>query len=157
MKTLRSLAVVAAASASLVAASTAPAASPPHHAALVIHHQEHGCHAWSVNGGASRASQTLWLRHDGWLTVTDDDLMPHLLVQTGGPAKASIVHVRSAMHDMETHMHGPGLMAHMGAAVKVEFHHPGTYRFTTKAGEDYMDGVRTVGPDNVLHLTVHVD
>jgi hypothetical protein len=28
--------------------------------------------------------------------------------------------------------------------------------FTTKPGEDYMSGFNTVGPDNVLKLTVKV-
>jgi hypothetical protein len=34
----------------------------------------------------------------------------------------------------------------------------GVYRFTTKAGEDYKwaGSIKTVGEDNVLHLTVRV-
>jgi hypothetical protein len=28
--------------------------------------------------------------------------------------------------------------------------------FTTKPGEDYMEGIKTVGDDNVLKLTVRV-
>lgn len=57
---------------------------------------------------------------------------------------------------MKTDLKGPGLMAHMGATVKVSFTRPGVYRFTTKAGEDYMPGVKTIGEDNVLRLTVRV-
>ena len=46
----------------------------------------------------------------------------------------------------------------MGTTVKVTFTHAGVYRFTTKAGEDYpaMAGMKTVGEDNVLRLTVTV-
>jgi hypothetical protein len=47
-------------------------------------------------------------------------------------------------------------MARMGARTKVTFTKAGTYRFTTKVGEDYMKGVKTVGEDNVLKLTVVV-
>ena len=48
---------------------------------------------------------------------------------------------------------GPWMMARMGAEVKLSFSRTGVYRFTTKAGEDYMPGMKTVGEDNVLHLT----
>ena len=51
---------------------------------------------------------------------------------------------------------GPSMMAHMGATVKITFAHAGVYRFTTKAGEDYMPGMKTIGEDNVLRLTVTV-
>ncbi len=48
-------------------------------------------------------------------------------------------------------------MSRMGASVKVVFSKAGTYRFTTKAGEDYKGiNVKTIGEDNVLHLTVTV-
>jgi hypothetical protein len=108
-----------------------------------------------VNGGAFKASQSLSLRRGGWVTVTDNDVMPHLLVQTGGP-KATISPVGNAMHQMTTDLKGPGLMAHMGATVKVSFARAGVYRFMTKAGDDYMPGMKTVGEDNVLRLTVTV-
>jgi hypothetical protein len=67
--------------------------------------------------------------------------MPHQLLQTGGPA-AGITAL--------------GMMAHMGATVRVTFVRAGVYRFTTKAGEDYVKGVQTIGEDNVLRLTVKV-
>jgi hypothetical protein len=44
----------------------------------------------------------------------------------------------------------------MGASVKVTFSKAGTYLFKTKAGEDYMPGVKTIGEDNILRLTVTV-
>ena len=47
------------------------------------------------------------------------------------------------------------MMGHMGAKAKITFPAVGTYRFTTKAGEDYMP-MKTTGEDNVLGLTVTV-
>jgi hypothetical protein len=34
--------------------------------------------------------------------------------------------------------------------------HAGVYTFGTIAGEDYVKGIKTVGPDNVLRLVVTV-
>jgi hypothetical protein len=48
-------------------------------------------------------------------------------------------------------------MRHMSASVSVTFSKVGTYRFMTKAGEDYPGiHVKTIGEDNVLHLVVKV-
>jgi hypothetical protein len=47
-------------------------------------------------------------------------------------------------------------MTHMGASTRVVFAVPGVYRFVTKAGEDYMAGIKTIGEDNVLRLQVKV-
>jgi hypothetical protein len=66
--------------------------------------------------------------------------MPHKLVLTSGPA------LRIA----------PATLGHTGALVKVTFARSGVYHFTTRAGEDYMAGVKTTGEDNVLRLTVTV-
>ncbi len=148
------LATLAAALATL-AASAAAAAPSPGSASLVIRHQLHGCHSWALNGGAYNPTQAVALRAGASLTVTDNDVMPHLLVQTAGPA-ASFARVRGSMPDVKTSLRGPGLMAHMGAQLKVTFSKPGVYRFTTKAGEDYVAGVKTIGEDNVLRLTVAV-
>jgi hypothetical protein len=67
--------------------------------------------------------------------------MSHLLLQTGGPVAA----VATAPK-----------MGHMGAQAKVSFPAAGVYHFTTKAGEDYMSGVKTVGEDHTLKLDVIV-
>ena len=50
----------------------------------------------------------------------------------------------------------PAMLARIGAAAKLTFAKTGVYRFTTKPGEDYMAGMKTVGADNVLKLTVVV-
>ena len=117
-----------------------PAAGASSHATLTIRHQLHGCHSWSLNGGAYKTSQTLTFRHGGTLVVTDNDVMSHKLVETSGPA------VRIAHPSM----------VRMGATAKITFTHPGSYRFTTRPGEDYMKGIKTIGEDNVLRLTVTV-
>jgi plastocyanin len=121
-------------------AGAASAASAPGHASLLIRHQMRGCHSWSVNGGAFKPSQSITLRRGGWLTVTDNDIMSHKLVKTSGPTLL-IAHPT---------------LSHTGATLKVTFLKPGVYHFTTKAGEDYMSGMKTIGEDNVLRLTVVV-
>ena len=109
-------------------------------ATITIKHQTRGCHSWSLDGKTWRASQSLTLVRGGVLTVVDNDVMPHKLIQISGP-KASLVGVA---------------MKHMGASAYVGFPTKGTYVFTTKAGEDYMSGVKTIGEDNVLKLVVTV-
>jgi plastocyanin len=134
-------AIVLTVAAGVGSASVRPAAKAPGKAAIVIHHQLHGCHAWSLNGGAYRAALTVRLARGGTIMVTNNDVMPHKVIRTSGPA------VRFG---------GTPALRHMGASVKVTFPTAGVYRFTTKAGEDYMAGVKTIGEDNVLRLTVRV-
>jgi len=126
----------------LAFAAAASAAAP--NATVVIRHQQRGCHTWSINGGAWKATQKLTIVHGTTMIVIDNDVMPHQLVQKTGPA---------------ARFTGKRLMAHMGASVKVTFPKAGTYIFVTKAGEDYpmMAGMmKTIGEDYVLRLTVTV-
>jgi plastocyanin len=111
------------------------------HATVTIRHQVRGCHAWSVNGRSYRAAQHVRLAGAGTITFVNNDVMPHRLIQRSGPAVRYI---------------GRTNMNHMSASVKVRFPRAGTYRFTTKAGEDYMQGMKTIGEDNVLTLKVVV-
>jgi plastocyanin len=120
-------------------AGTASAATP-RHASVLIRHQMHGCHSWSVDGGAFNARQSITLRHGGWLAVTNNDVMPHTLVLTSGPS-LRIAHAK---------------LGHMGSSLKLTLTKPGVYHFTTKAGDDYLAGIKTTGDDNVLKLTVIV-
>jgi plastocyanin len=126
----------------LVLASAASAAPTAGHASLLIRHQVHGCHAWSLNGGAFTASHSIKLHRGATLTLTNDDVMPHQLILTSGPA-LTIAHPT---------------LNHMGTSLRVTLTHPGTYHFTTKPGEDYptMKALKTTGEDNVLKLTVVV-
>jgi plastocyanin len=110
-------------------------------AKLTIRHQTRGCHAWSFNGGAYKASQSVTLTKGSTLTVVNNDVMSHKLVRLSGPA---LTPAQSAN------------MSHPGATTAVRFMKAGVYKFTTKAGDDYMKGIKTVGEDNILRLTVTV-
>ena len=143
MKRLLIIMVGLALVASLAAAGSAATAKAPKSARVLIRHQMRGCHTWSVNGGAFGATQSTRVARGGTITFVDNDVMPHKLVKTNGPAIRFV---------------GKPAMNHMGASVKVVFSKAGVYHFTTKAGEDYayMKGMKTIGEDNVLRLTVTV-
>jgi plastocyanin len=131
----------------LVAAAIAVAAPAGAKAPIQIQiqHATHGCHTWSVGNNASRASQTVRVHAGTTFTVTNNDVMPHTLVQLAGP--------KVALHSATSTMR----MSHMGATTQFALRTPGTYRFTTKAGEDYPGvTLKTIGEDNVLRLTVVV-
>lgn len=143
------------------ASSETPASAAAAQGAVMIRHQVQGCHSWSVNGGAFSTSPTLSLARGGSMVVSNNDIMPHELVQTAGQP-VTFVRVQTPMSDQMVGLKGtfgPAMMAHMGAATEVAFPAAGTYRFTTKAGEDYpMAGqmMEETGEDNVLELTVNV-
>ena len=121
---------------------TERAGKAPKKATITIRHQMRGCHAWAVNGGALRATLTTTLARGGTIRFVDNDVMSHKLVRTSGTAVRYV---------------GSPAMRHMGASVSVTFARAGTYRFTTKAGEDYPGmQPKTIGEDNVLHLVVKV-
>ena len=144
-----------AAAAAAVSVSAALAAAAPS-AKIVITHQTKGCHSWALNGGAFKPSQQLALRRGGYVTIKNNDVMPHTLIQTAGP-KTTIKLVNAAMNGMGMHGKiGANMMGHMGATLRVDFSQAGTYKFTTKAGEDYMAGFETTGEDHVLRLVVTV-
>jgi hypothetical protein len=152
---LLALAALTAGGAASVTASATT--SPASQAKLVIRHQLQGCHSWSLNGVSYRSSQAATIRRGGSITVTNNDVMPHKLVETSGPAVA-ITRVTTGM-GRGMGLKGtfpPAMLARMGSASRLTFAKPGVYKFTTKAGEDYMSGVKTVGEDNVLTLTVTV-
>ena len=121
--------------------ATQHVAKAPAKATVTIRHQTRGCHSWSINAGASRASLTTTLARGGTIRFVDNDVMSHKLIKTSGPAVRYL---------------GNSAMRHMSASVRVTFGKGGVYKFTTKVGEDYMSGIKTVGEDNVLRLTVTV-
>jgi plastocyanin len=144
MKRLLAITVTAIAGAALVAAiASAGTAKAPKTATVMIRHQMRGCHAWSVNGGAFKPTQTLTLARGGTIAFVNNDVMPHRLVEKSGPPVKFV---------------GKPNMNHMSAGVKIVLTKAGTYHFATKAGEDYpgMTGMKTIGEDNVLKLTVKV-
>ena len=81
--------------------------------------------------------------------------MPHKLIETSGPA-VTFTRLTAGMGMGLKGTFPPAMLARMGSSSKVTFTKAGVYKFTTKAGEDYMTGVKTIGEDNVLRLTVTV-
>ncbi len=107
---------------------------------VTIRHQMRGCHTWSFANGPYKATLKVRVDRASGLRFVNNDVMPHRLLQVAGP-KARI----------ET-----ANMNHMSAQAFVSFPKAGTYTFTTKPGEDYMKGMKTIGKDNVLRLIVNV-
>lgn len=126
--------------AALALAAAGSAAAAPNKATLTIQHRVHGCHSWSFDGKSWQATQRVKLARGSVLTVVDDDVMPHTLIQVSGP-KTTVAGLK---------------MGHMHASAHVLFRTRGTYVFKTRAGEDYMTGIKTTGADNVLELVVTV-
>ncbi|HET8894254.1 MAG TPA: hypothetical protein VFM96_09180 [Gaiellaceae bacterium] len=133
----RSLIILAAGIA--VIAVVAPAGAG-NNVSITIRHQTVGCHAWAIGSGKYAAFQTLTVARGTTLTFTNNDVMPHTLAQLAGPVVA-----------LQTPR-----MAKMHARATIAFTKPGSYVFGTKPGEDYMSGVKTTGPDNVLKLVMIV-
>jgi plastocyanin len=138
MKILKALSAVV-----LVGAvvATVAVAAPAKNARLTIRHQTKNCHTWALDRGTYAAHVDARLPVGGTITITNNDVMPHRLIEQRGPNAV---------------FSGRVSMDHMGATLKVTFPRAGTYVFKTKAGEDYMEGVKTTGEDNVLTLKVVV-
>jgi plastocyanin len=136
---IRGAALALAALSALAVTSAAPAGGG---ATITIRHQTRGCHSWSVNSGPFKASQSLSVKAGTVLRFTNNDVMPHKLIQAAGP-KMRLTHAN---------------MLKVGSSATVKLTQKGVYRFTTRAGEDYAwaSSMKTVGEDNVLKLTVRV-
>jgi hypothetical protein len=123
-----------------------PAATPaaqtlPTTASAMIEHVTRGCHALAVEGAAkTSAHATVRLAAGGVLHMQNNDVMPQQLIRVSGP---------------QAQFTGAA-MNHMGASSSVTFPSAGTYVLSTKAGEDYSPGIKTIGPDNTLRLKVVV-
>jgi plastocyanin len=116
-------------------------AAGPRSATIMIDHVTRGCHTLDVNSsGRLSPRATIHLAAGGVLRMQNNDVMPHTIVLARGP-QATLV---------------GAAMAHMGAKSTVTFPTAGTYSLTTKPGEDYMNGVTTIGPDNTLRIRVVV-
>jgi plastocyanin len=113
----------------------------PTSVSATIEHVTKGCHTLAVQGAAkSSPNATIHLATGGVLKVQDNDVMPHQLYRVSGPTPSFT----------------GADMARMGAHSSVTFPTAGTYVLSTKAGEDYMKGVKTTGEDNLLKLVVKV-
>jgi plastocyanin len=136
---IRGAVLALAALSALAVTSAAPAGGG---ATVTIRHQMRGCHSWSFNSGPFKASQSVTVKAGTVLRFTNNDVMPHKLVQVAGP-KMRLAHPN---------------MLKMASSATVKLTQKGLYRFTTRAGEDYAwaGSMKTVGEDNVLRLTVQV-
>ena len=136
-------------------------AAAPRTGALHINHFVRGCHNWSLNGGSYTAHQVVKLARGGSLVLTNDDLMVQDLMKTSGAAvqMTLVRHSHMGKMHMTMPMNGkpsPYALSHMGAQLKVTFPTAGTYHFNLVDRGDYIDGIKTVGPDNKPTLTVTV-
>jgi plastocyanin len=135
--TMKRIIVVAA----LLLFGASAAVAAPKQVTVTIQHQTRGCHAWAVGHGAFAATHAVTVTRGATLTFVNNDVMPQKIVLKSG-AKVSFV--------------GKPNLAKPAASVKVVFPKAGVYTFSTVAGEDYVKGIKTVGPDNVLKLVVTV-
>jgi plastocyanin len=138
-QTIRGAALALVVLAAFAVTSAAPASAT---GTVAIRHQMRGCQSWSFNSGPFKPSLSISVSAGTVLRFTNNDVMPHKLVQSAGP-KVQLVHPK---------------MIKMASSATVKLTQKGLYRFTTRAGEDYAwaGSMKTVGEDNVLHLTVRV-
>ena len=139
--TVSAFVVAAAAGAGSAAKLPQAGAIAPASARLAIVHVQKGCHLWS-NGRIQAATMSLRLRPGGALTVVNNDVDVHQLVQLSG---------------FRVSLPGPLMMT---VARTIRFQRAGVYVFKTKVvemeGMNDMMQVETVGPDHVLRLVVTV-
>lgn len=113
----------------------------PGKATLTIQHVQEGCHIWS-DGQRQAANMKLRMAKGGALTLVNNDIDVHRLVQLEGPDVAL----------------GSTMM--MGGRMALVFPAAGVYRLRTETveveGMDEMMEVETEGPDNELELQVVV-
>jgi uncharacterized membrane protein YfcA len=123
------------------AAATPATQSLPTSVSGTIEHATKGCHVLNFEGMAKSApTATVRLAVGGVLNLQDNDVMPHKLYRVSGP-QATFTGAN---------------MSRMGAKSSVTFPAAGTYVLSTKAGEDYVKGIRTIGADNTLKIKVVV-
>lgn len=105
---------------------------------LTILHVQRGCHVWS-DGKVQTPMLQLNVQRGQMLQVMNQDVDMHRMVELSGPMMM---------------LGGP---MKTGQSQSLTFTKPGTYRFDTKSSEMMgMPEAATIGPDNVLRLTVVV-
>ena len=105
---------------------------------LTIQHVQKGCHVFAI-GSRQSGSMHLSLKRGASLQIVDQDIDPQQLVQLAGPRLGYAGHVMIGQHQT------------------IMFKNPGLYRFKNRVIDmGPMMNVKTIGPDNVLRLTVTV-
>lgn len=106
---------------------------------LTIVHVQKGCHVWS-NGNQQMPMMRLSLKPGQMLRIMNQDIDMHRMVELSGPATMAL-----------------GGPMKQGTADSLTFTKPGVYRFGTKSSAmKGMPEAPTIGPDNMLRLTVTV-
>lgn len=136
----KALFALAAVVGALVVASAALGASqtPVRHASFTIIHVQKGCHVW-LTGGKQSVSARVPLARGGTVSFLNQDIDGHRLIQLAGPAKLHLAALK------------------MNGRTSILFTKPGVYRLGTKTfALKGMPDMKTIGPDNVLKLTIVV-
>ena len=122
-KRIRRLVAVMAAMAGVLLVSSASAHGT---ATVTIQHKVHGCHAWSYNNGAYKATLNVQLRRGELLTIRNNDVMPHKLVR----------HIRPGAQGAHA-----GDEARLGASARVRFTKAGVYKLQDEARRGLLMGL----------------
>jgi hypothetical protein len=137
----------------VVLAASVPASAGSVQARIVIHHAYHGCPHVVRDGGPDAAAHAVTIRRGDSVLVTNDDVMTHELVERqGAPVTYTRVAYGAPMGTKKEYP--PAVLARIGASTRIGFPGRGVYRFVTHAG--HPPAIETVGPDNLLRLTVTV-
>lgn len=135
------LAGLVAVTAAAIGASAAVAGghAPAKSASLTIVHVQKGCHVWVKNGKQS-ANLRIPLARGGRLSVLNQDIDGHKLVEVAGPAKLKL----------------PTSMQMNGRTI-LTFPATGVYQLDASTFQlKGMPDVKTTGADNALRLTIVV-
>lgn len=118
-----------------IAAATSPTVR------LAIVHTVHGCHFWgTASSQPLGATRTIVVKRGSKLEIRVSCPMSFELAQTAGPA----------LNLGDTRMYS-------GTTRRLVFAKAGVYKFTaTNVETSAEQGLQTLGPDNVLSLTVSV-
>jgi plastocyanin len=129
---------IAVAAAALVGSNAYGSPTTTKNASLKIIHVQKGCHVFSGSMGKA-PTMRLSIARGGFVTIRNQDIDGHKLVQTAGPAKLTLRALK--MNDL----------------AKLAFKKPGRYTFATKTFELMgMPEMETMGKDNMLRLIVVV-
>lgn len=138
MKKLMFICGIAVVAAALVGANAYGSANTVRKASLTIIHVQKGCHVFSSSTGKA-ATVKRTIARGGSVTIRNQDIDGHKLVQTRGPVKLSLRALK------------------MNDRAVLRFTKSGIYAFTTKTFElAGMPETMTMGMDNTLRLTVVV-
>ncbi|HEX4930939.1 MAG TPA: hypothetical protein VFV62_09530 [Gaiellaceae bacterium] len=136
MKKLLFTCGIAVATAALLGSNASGSATPTK--SLTIIHVQKGCHVFSGPTGKA-AKVTLSIARGGSVTIRNQDIDGHKLVQTRGSVKLRLRALK------------------MNDRAVLTFKKVGVYTFTTKSFElEGMPEMETMGMDNILRLTVVV-